>query len=396
MRSNHWLFPAVLRLSCASFVLVLTGCVAHLQAAGSDVSNSSSGASVTGPAVNKLEQRLVEPDGTYRVRQLEKEVVTLTLIQTSAPRPESSEDEARVYEKNLSRMLELGRQACAEDDPDIVLFHEFPITGYVFGDREAKLKKALEIPGPESKSLGALAKSCDSYVIYGSYARDPQWPGHILSLATVVGRDGQVVDTIWKARNIKRFYSSFEITTTTVEGVYDRFVELYGPEAVLPVLRTEFGNLAISTVQLAPLVFAAFAMQGAEIFLRTATLFFESDVISTSMIHNTYSAMANMTHDSKWGGHSMVVDPGGKVLGRIESATEEGILSVQIPIAAFREGRRIPQYSVELTASIFDQYVDEIPQNHMDLNPEVLPKDGKAMKQLLDERSRWLEHSDSE
>ena len=62
----------------------------------------------------------------------------------------------------------------------------------------------------------------------------------------------------------------------------------------------------------------------------------------------------------------------------------------QIPIAEFRENRQLPQYTLELTQHVFDQYVEEIPQNHMDVPPEDLPVDGKEMKQLLDERSRWL------
>ena len=62
----------------------------------------------------------------------------------------------------------------------------------------------------------------------------------------------------------------------------------------------------------------------------------------------------------------------------------------RFPLLSFRENRQLPQYTLDLTQHVFDQYVEEIPQNHMDLPPEELPVDGKEMKQLLDERSRWL------
>ena len=196
------------------------------------------------------------------------------------------------------------------------------------------------------------------------------------------------VDAIWKPRNIKRFYKEFEITTTTVEGVQEAFREEYGLASELPVLKTEFGNLAFSTVQLDPLIFAAYAMQGAEIMLRTATYFFEEDVVATAMYNNFYSAMSNIPGKAPYGGNSIVVDPNGKIMGQL-SHTEEGVLQIDIPIAEFREGRRLPQYSVALTKSVFDQYQEEIPANHLDMPAEELPQNGRVMKELLDSVSRW-------
>ncbi|MEC7988265.1 MAG: nitrilase-related carbon-nitrogen hydrolase, partial [Myxococcota bacterium] len=281
------------------------------------------------------------------------------------------------------------------DKPDILLFHEFPLTGYVYGDRDNKLRFALEIPGPESDSFALLAKECDTYVVFGAYAKDPAWPKHILSLTTIIDRKGEITKKVWKARNIKRFYSTFEITTTTVEGVQDRFREQYGIADAFPVIQTEFGNIAVSTVQLDPLVFNAYAMQGAEIILRTATLFFQNDVTYTAMVNNVYSAMANIPYDSPYGGGSLIVSPDGEILSQHPERLEEGIVSATIPIAQFRKNRRLPQYSVDLTRAIFQQYREEIPPNHLDIPEAKLPRDGKEMKALLDERSRWLSPTES-
>jgi len=157
-----------------------------------------------------------------------------------------------------------------------------------------------------------------------------------------------------------------------------------------PVVRTEFGNIAVSTAQLDPLVFAALAMQGAEIILRTSTLFFEHDVVYTAQVNNVYSAMANIPYDSQYGGGSMIVGPDGNILTKVQGNTKEGIATAKIPIAAFRANRRIPQFCTELTQTVLGQYVPEIPLDHLDLPPDQLPQDGKEMKSLLDSISRWL------
>ncbi len=334
--------------------------------------------------------QLVHPDGTYEVVPLESDNLVLKLIQNSVKNIDSVENASAIVEENLTKVCGMIEKACTEGEkPNIILLHEFPLTGYLFGDRETKLKMALEIPGPESDRLAALAKKYDTYIIFGSYAKDKDWEGHILSLTTVIGRDGSLVKKIWKPRNIKRFYANSEITTTTVEGVQEKFREMYGIEDEFPVIRTEYGNIAMSTAQLDPFVFAAFAAQGAEIFLRTSTWFFESDVINMSMCNKVYSAMSNIPHNSIYGGNSMVVSPGGQVIDRLDH-TSDDILSVTIPIAEFREGRRIPSYSIALTRDILDQYVEEIPADHLNLPAEELPKDGKEMKTLFDKISRWL------
>ena len=210
----------------------------------------------------------------------------------------------------------------------------------------------------------------------------------------MVGRDGTIAGTFWKTRNVKRLSDDGEIPTTTIESVRDRYRALYGIDAEFPVLRTEYGNIAVSTVQLDPFVFAAFAMRGTEILFRTATLFARDDVIASARFHNVYSAMSNITFPEgsgyeRYGGGSLIVSPGGEVLAE-EASNDEAIISAEIPIAAFRDGRRIPRYPLAVVAPVYEQYVDEIPLNHMDRPREELPADRPAMKELLDRVSRWL------
>ena len=349
---------------------------------------------------DELKNKLVNQDGTYDVAPLEKEVITLKVIQTGVNSLQEYDDPKVGLKENLNHMIEMADLACNKDsEPDILLYHEFPLTGYSSGPRAEKLKYTIEVPGPETEALGKVAKECDAYLIFGSYATDKEWPEHILSLNTVIGRDGEIKKVYWKPRNIKRLYPDREITTTTIEAVQEKYREKYGIEEEFPVLKTEFGNIAVSTVQGDPFVFAAFAMKGVEIMLRTATLFSESDVLAMAWINNFYSAMSNITIPlgtpySENGGKSLIASPQGKIITQDPSTHEEGIVSAEIPIAEFRKNRTIPNYALEMVQEIFSQYQQEIPMNHLDMPTDQLPKTGEEMKDLFDEISRYLNKPD--
>ncbi|RKR15251.1 putative amidohydrolase [Maribacter vaceletii] len=337
---------------------------------------------------------LVKADGSYDKVPLEKDTIVLKVMQTRVKSLSSFPSIGEGLDENMTYMEELAIQAQTEGDkPDIILFHEFPLTGYSSGTRQEKLPFTIEVPGPETKRLGKIAKSCDCYVIFGSYVRDAAWPDHILSINTVLGRDGKIAKTFWKSRNIKRLYKTKEITTTTVEGVRDAYRKKYGVEEEFPVLQTEFGNIAVSTVQFDPFIFAAFAMRGTEIMLRTATLFAQEDVVFTAWSNDFYSAMANFTLPVSTGynaGESIIVSPHGEILAKHPSKEEDGIVEAKIPIAAFRKNRTIPNYALEITKPIFEQYQQEIPINHLDITNEKLPKTGEEMKILFDSISRYV------
>jgi len=340
---------------------------------------------------------LVRADGTYPVVTLEKDTVVLKVIQHSVKNLQDFDRIEEGLEVNLKRMVEFAERACSEgSNPDFLLFNEFPLTGYSSGPRSEKLKFTIEVPGPETAALGEVAKACDTYLIFGSYARDKSWPNHILSINTVIGRDGEIAAAYWKTRNVKRLggITPGEIPTTTVENVRDRYRARYGIEQEFPVLRTEFGNIAVSTVQLDPFAYAAYAMRGVEIMLRTATLFSVPDVQATALFNRFYSAMSNITFPvgsgyEKYGGGSLIVGPDGKIMVQDES-NDDSIIEAQIHIAEFRANRTIPRYPLEVVAPVFEQYQQEIPLNHLDLPNEDLPQTREAMKALMDNQSRWL------
>ncbi|MDX2225430.1 MAG: nitrilase-related carbon-nitrogen hydrolase [Rhodospirillaceae bacterium] len=339
--------------------------------------------------------QLVRPDGTYPTVPLAKDVVVVKVVQNAPLNLQKAPSIQEGLATNVERMAKWINTACTTGKkPDFILFNEFPLTGYSSGSREEKLKFTIRMDGPEVKRVGELAKACDTYVIFGSYAVDPDWPGHILSLNPVIGRDGTVKKVYWKSRNVIRLNDT-EIPTTTLENVRDKFRAKYGIEEEFPVLMTEYGNIAVSTVQIDPFVFAAYAMRGVEIMMRTATLFSKTDVQAIAFYNNMYSAMSNITFPpdsgvpASFGGQSLIVDNRGKVLAE-DPSNNDSVIEAEIPIAKFREGRRIPRYPLEVVKPVFDQYVQEIPLNHLDIPADRLPKSDADMKTYLDSISRWL------
>ena len=339
---------------------------------------------------------LVDERGGYETVPLEKDVVVVKVVQNLVRNMEDFDDPQAGLAENLRRMETWIETACSRGSrPDFILFNEFPLTGYSRAPREEKLAYTIRIPGPETDRLGELARDCDSYIIFGSYASDEEWPGHILSINTVIDRRGEIAAEFWKSRNIKRFSADGgDIPTTTVESVYERYLDRYGEEQLIPVLRTEFGNIAVSTVQLDPFVYAAFAMRGVEIMFRTATLFSETDVMAIARYNNMYSAMCNIVFPAdspaaSQGGNSLIVGPDGSVLAQA-TGNVEAVIEAEIPIAEFRAGRGIHRYPLELLEPVFSQYRGEIPPNHLDLPPGQLPQTRQDMAALLDRVSRWL------
>ena len=336
---------------------------------------------------------LVQANGGYPTIPLAKDKVVIKVLQTTVNSLQDFPTIEEGLEFNLRHMEAMAEKACSTGmKPDFLLYHEFPLTGYSSGGRSEKLKYTVQMPGPETERLGKIARDCDAYVIFGSYATDDEWPGHILSLNAVLNRDGELAKVFWKSRNIKRIYPDREITTTTIEAVRDKYRAKYGIEEEFPVLQTEYGNIAVSTVQRDPFIYAAFAMRGTEIMLRTATLFAEEDVTDMARTNNFYSAMANFAlplNPKYRAGESIIVGPDAQILAKSKFLDQDDIIEAEIPIAEFRKGRKIPNFALDMAMPILEQYVQEFPMNHLDIPRDSLPETGAEMKELMESISRF-------
>ncbi|MFN6934632.1 MAG: nitrilase-related carbon-nitrogen hydrolase [Tsuneonella sp.] len=334
-------------------------------------------------------------DGRYDTVSLAKESWTLGVVQARAlPVDLHRVDASR--NDNLAHMIRLIDAAFAfGSGPDLLMFHEFPITGFGAGwTRKDVLKAAIEIPGAETERLAAKARQHGVYLVFGSYARDPAWPGHALSITTIIGPEGRILARDWKARNIKGvFGGEIELFTTTIYDVLDRYVEMYGRDAVVPVHRTPIGNLATSSVQREPELFRAMALKGGEVMLRTATGGFSPiDIAATSLYNSVYTAIANNAispgspffEDSN-AGNSAVYGPDGEAIALARSPNET-LVQARIPIGSFRERHRQPSMHTPLYRDILNAYAPPYPPN---LYAGYLPEDLKDAARYLRDKGAW-------
>jgi len=312
---------------------------------------------------------MVREDGTYPTETLRRDMIVASVVQTRVSGVDG-ENPGPDIRKNLDYFLECIDIAQTGGMPsDLLLFHEFPITGFSEWTRDQLHNLALEVPGPEIEAVGKKAKQYNCYIVFGTYAKDPEnWPGHILHLMVMMGPDGNVVAKHWKQRNVRGMFPGSEQYTSVIYEVYDRFVEMYGIDEVIPVVRTDIGNIAMSAVQFEPELFRCMAFKGAEIICRVATGGFEFDDMRLTSYHNSvYTMIANNSvstqgrhpgffEDESYGGsgRSAIFGPRGVELAKADVFETKKF--VMLPMAEFRKKHRIPDVHMELYRPVFDQY----------------------------------------
>lgn len=352
------------------------------------------GAPAAQAAIGKGPDQLsVRQDGRYATVPLAKDNIRLGVMQTRV-RPVDPANPEQGRRENLDHMLKLITNAQEWNPPsDILLFHEFPITGFSYDwTRKDILRLSIDLPGPETEELGKAAKKYNCYIIFGSYAREKDWPGHVLSITTIIGPDGQIVDKHWKVRNIMGVFrigqSPIELMTSTIYNCLDRYIEMYGADAVIPVTRTPLGNICTGAMQREPELFRAMALKGGELFLRTATgSFIPGDMQMNSVYHRVYTAVCNNAvspgnqffEEPGGAGGSAIYDPNGTAIAMARNEFEQ-LVAANIPIKSFRASHKLPDFAWDLYAPVYSQYVRKYPPNKF---ANKLPAD-------LREAGEWL------
>jgi len=324
----------------------------------------------------------VGADGRYPTVPLAQPALRVGLVQTRIRMLEPGAI-ARIRKENLDYMLEWIDRAQASGRHDLLLFHELPLTGLSFQwPRSTVLQGCIEIPGPETEAIARKAREHRCYVVFGAYIVDKDWPNHFISATTIIGPDGSIVDSQWKARNIMGSLGGVELMTTTIFNVLDRYVEMYGWDRVIPVARTPIGNIATSTVQLEPELYRAFGMKGAELVLRTATGRYRlADVLGASLHNGYWSLMVNNAYlpddpqglrrywkDGDWTKPiadtttvlSTAIDPQGNLIAQAKDPGEQ-VISIDIPIAEHRQRMRQPVVHKELYDRVWQAYEGKYP-----------------------------------
>ena len=346
---------------------------------------------------------MVRQDGTYPTIDLRKDMVHAAVVQ-SRVYGVNGDNPAPDIKSNLDYMIDCIDAAQGYGGRcDLLLFHEFPITGFSIWTREQHERVAIAVPGPETELIGKKARQYECYIVFGTYALDPDWPGHILHLMVLIGPDGEVHAKHWKQRNVRGMFPGREQYTTAIYDVYDAFVERYGVDAVIPVARTDIGNIGMSAVQFEPELFRCMAFKGAEIICRVATGGFEiDDMRMTSYQNSIYTLICNNSissggrgnvngflEDTAYGGpgRSAIFGPRGVELAK--AGPFETRRTAMIPMKAFREKHRIPDLHMKLYKPVFDQYRERYDAG---LYEKYIPTGGADAYRYFMENVRWVHH----
>lgn len=335
----------------------------------------------------------VAADGNYERVPLRKDVIKVTAVQSPIQAADASNPQP-VTKKNLDRMLESIDDANGFPGPqDLVCFHEQPIMGWNPWTREEALKVAIEVPGEETEMLGKKARQYGCYVAFGTYARDKDWPGHLLLNGVLIGPDGEVVAQHWKQHNV-RLRPDWTMYTTSAYDVLDRYIEMYGEDAVLPVARTDIGNLSLLISPYDPDIHRAISLKGMEIGVRFSSGGFSpEDSKSSSLFNQNYTITVNQSLSPDQpgfpayagSGGTSIYGPFGKEVAMAKSIHEE-FISAPIPMASFRKSHRLPDVPMALVMPVYQKYR---PPYDPGLQLDYIPNDPQDAARYFNSKRNW-------
>lgn len=335
----------------------------------------------------------VPVDGKYETVPLRKNVIRVTAVQ-SPIRAADPDNPQKIIQSNLDAMLVSLDQANGfPGHQDLVCFHEQPIMGWNPWTREDALKVAIDVPGKETEALGKKAKEYGCYIAFGTYARSDDWPGHLLLIGVLIGPDGEVAAQHWKLHNV-RLSPTWTMYTTSVWDVLDQYTEMYGADAVLPIARTDIGNLSLTISPYDPDLHRALAIKGAEVCVRFSSGGFSAaDSQSAALFNQNYVITINQSLSPQQTGFPAYSGPGGTSIygpfGRevdlAESVHQEHITAA-IPIGQFRETHRLPDVPMAMVMPVYEQYQ---PPNPPNLQAEYIPETSEEAAAYFMSKRTW-------
>jgi beta-ureidopropionase len=327
-------------------------------------------------------------------------------------------------EQNLEHLEGLTRAAVLLSGLDIpvrlVAIPEGALQGFtdeVFDLDHAEFARecAIDIPGPETDRLGRLARDCNVFIMAQAKARHADWPDRFFNIGFVVDPNGAVILKHYKLSGLLACERS-----VSPHDLFDWWVAKYGRtlQAFWPVVDTAIGRLGIMMAMEGsyPENGRGLAMNGAEVVYRASLpgSFTQNDMFEISnraraLENNMYVVAPNIggyhlhleseTPIDVGGGHSMIVDYRGAIVGKQPYTNAATFVAGPINIEALRHHRETAQVTnwmkdirAELAQLIYEQpiypknrYMDRVPGRHADYRKEVI----EQQVRLMQERGIW-------
>lgn len=316
---------------------------------------ATAAASLTSTARAQLSSQPINAaNGDYSKVALKRDNVLVAAIQTSA-RAIAPVDPRTGLSLNLAQMCSaIDRSQTQNGHKDLICFHDRALQGQDRWDKAELERVAISIPGPECDALAQKACEHSCYIFFGALASDQAWPGHVLSLMVLIGPGGQLIAKDWQPTQ-----SDVVPHITTTDRVLDRFLEMYGADAVLPVHRTAIGNIALSASHNDPEIYRAMALKGAEIFVRgTREGVAGWDLQATAAYNRAFTIvtaaaepLAGFEANTRSGG-TAIYGTNGEILAEAGVKWEQTV-TASLPLAYAREHRQVPTIATSLVLPIY-------------------------------------------
>ncbi len=230
------------------------------------------------------------------------------------------EEARRRMEHNVERIEQQIQASKRFIGPDLrlVVLPEYFLTGFPMSeDIDQWQRKACLYPDdPLWTRLGAVARQQQIYLSGNVYDLDEHFPDLYFQSSFVLSPTGE------RILHYRRLNSMF---APTPHDVWDKYLEVYGLEAVFSVADTELGRLACIASEeiLYPEIARCLLMRGAEVFLHST-----SEVGSPQLTPKNVAKLARAIEN----------------IAYVVSANSAGIADIAIPFASADGGSKIVHY----------------------------------------------------
>ena len=249
-------------------------------------------------------------------------------------------------------------------DLKLVVLPEYVLTGPPWGETIPQWadKAALALDGPEYDALAKMAEKHSIYLAGNGYELDPHFPGLYFQACWVFAPNGE---------RILRYRRLISIFAPTPHDVWDKYLDIYGLEAVFPVAVTPIGKLAAIASEeiLYPEIARAHAIRGAEVFLHS-TSEVASPKLTIKQIARRARALENLAYvvsannarldgidvpvDSS-NGFSDIIDYHGQQMV-VAGVGASSVANISLDMAGLRAYRRRPAMSNMLSRQALDLF----------------------------------------
>ncbi|MEQ8517223.1 MAG: nitrilase-related carbon-nitrogen hydrolase [Chromatocurvus sp.] len=250
------------------------------------------------------------------------------------------------------------------DEARLVVLPEYFLTSFPLGESVDSwiARGCVAADGPEYEALARIAQDNHIYLSGNLYETDPHFPEIYFQTSFILSDTGE---------QILRYRRLVSMFAPTPHDILDRYLDVYGADALFPVADTPIGRLACVASEeiLYPEITRCLALRGAEVICHsssevTSPLATPKNIAKQARAYENmlYVVSANSAciHDIPFpkdstGGGSRVVDYKGQVLA--EAAGGESMCgNAEVDIDALRRTRRRPAMTNMLARQRLDLF----------------------------------------